>query len=202
MATTTAPYSEPMIASLASSILDDRPVASLSDDTTVARFMARWFGPARDALLQKYPANFSKDRRVLAADGVRPAFGWDYSYTIPTDWVCVLPLTERGEWGARELVYAVESGKILTNEKAPLYVRGIKRVTNPAKFPPLFATLLAARLAVLGSLNITGKSSYFEKASSLYQQALEDFRLSDTLESGTPEPQDRHDIIDVRGVGI
>lgn len=202
MSTTTAPYSEAMIASLASSILDDQPVTSLSDDTTVARFMARWFGPARDALLQKYPWHFAKERRLLAADATKPAFGWDYAYTIPTDWVRVLPLTEGGEWGGREIPHAVESGKILTDAKPPLKVQGIKRVTNAAKFPPLFVAALSSRLALLGALNITGKSSYVDKARGFYQEAIEDFKLVDTLESGTPEPQDRHDIIDVRGVGI
>lgn len=202
MANTTAPFSEPMIASLAASILDDQPVTSLSDDTTVARFMARWFGPARDALLQKYPWHFAKDRKLLASDSPGPAFGWSESYTIPSDWVRVLPLTEDGEWGGREIPYEVEGGKILTDAKAPLKVRGIKRVTNAAKFPPLFVAMLSARLALLGALNITGKSSYADKARSLYLEAVEDYKLVDTLESGTPEPQDRHDIIDVRGVGI
>jgi hypothetical protein len=49
---------------------------------------------------------------------------------------------------------------------------------------------------------LTGKSSYVDKARGFYSEALSNIGMVEGLEAGTPEPQHRHDIIDVRGVGL
>jgi hypothetical protein len=199
---TTTPYSETSIANQAIDILDDNPLTSLDQGGVVAGFMHRNFGPVRDWLQEVYPFHFTKKRANLAEDTDTPAFGWKYQYTLPADCLRVLPLRKNGDWNGDLIPHEVEDGKILCDVAGPLPVRYVARKTNPAKFPPIFARLLACRLALLGSMNITGKGTYFDKANTLYQEALEHARLSDTLESGTPEDQYDDSIIKVRGVGI
>lgn len=200
--TTTEPYSETSIANIAIDILDDVALTDLNQGGTVANFMARNFGPARDWLQQVYPAHFTKAYTQLAVDFTDPAFGWYYSYTPPADCIRVLPLRADGAWNGALIAYEMVGGKIYTNQSAPLNLVYIAKKTNAAQFPPAFARLLACRLALLAAQNITGKTSYVEKAKGLYDEAMEFYRLTDSLESGTPEDQYDDNIVAVRGVGI
>jgi hypothetical protein len=199
---TTSPYSEVSIANIAIDILDDNPLTALDQSGVVAGFMHRNFGPARDWLLETYPFHFALARALLPEDGSPPPFGWQYAYTLPADCLRPLPLRQNGDWNGTRIPHEIESGKILCNVAGPLPFRYIAKRTNAAQFPPIFARLLSCRLALLGAMNITGKGTYFDKASKLYNEAVEAARLTDTLESGTPESQEDDDIIAIRGVGI
>lgn len=202
MANTTAPLSETAIANMAVDILDDYRLNDLDDDTTVGRWMARNFGIVRDEVLQSYTWHKVRTRASLPADAQAPPFGWDYSYTVPEDCLRLLELRENGELNGRLIPYEYENGKILTDAKAPLRVRYIRREDNVALFQPLMARVLSARLAYLASLTITGKQQYSAKAEKLLNEAWEMAKLVDTLESGTPEHQYDDDIIEIRGVGL
>lgn len=199
---TTAPLSEVAIANMAIDVLDDDPITDLSDDTVVGRFMARNFGRVRDQVLTAFPWNVVRTRAALPADGSDPAFGWANQYTVPEDCLRLLPLRECGLLNGRQIPYEYEDRKVLTNAKAPLLVRYIRRETNVALFSPLLAAVIAYRLALLAAMNITGKSTYVDKAKSLLSEAWEEAKLVETLESGTPEEQDGFDILDIRGIGL
>lgn len=198
MANTSAPLSEVSIANAAIDIIHDVPLAALDDDNKVGRFMARNFGLARDQILESWPWRIARARASLAADGTAPSFGWDYSYTLPTDCLKPLPLRYNGEWNGVPVPHELEGDKILCDQSGPLYFRYIKRETNVTKFTPLLARVISARLAVLASQNITGKSSYLEAAKLEFQDAWEAATLSESLANGTPEFQYRDDIIAIR----
>lgn len=210
MVSLTAPLSDVAIANFAVATLDDYPITTLDDNTSVGRFMARHYTYVRDELLQMYPASFARNRKAIAADEVAPAFGWRYAYTLPDDCIRLLPITCDGTLNGVMVPYELEGRTVLTNAQAPLKVRYIRRVTNAADFTPLFGRLLGARLAVLGATRITGKSSYFQKAGEAFNAALADFKLEDSLSAGTTEKYDyagdefagqyRHE--NVRGVGL
>lgn len=202
MANTTATLSEVAVANMAVDVIDDYPLTSLDDDTKVGRFMARNFGPARDEILQRYPWHFAKKRALVAASATAPAFGWDYAYNFPDDCLKPLPLRTDGEWNGQPIPFEVESRQILTDKSGPLKLLYIRRVTAMSQWTPLAARVLANYLALLGAQNITGKSSYAEKASALLRDSLEIAKLADTLEFGSPESQYRYDILDVREGGL
>jgi hypothetical protein len=207
MANTSSPLSEVAIANMAATTLDDRRIASLDDDTSLARFVASEFGYVRDELLRLHPWTFAKARATLAPAGsvdydLSTLFGWSYAYRLPDDCLRLFPLRCRGAWNAPLVPHEREGRFILTNEPPPLKINYIKRVTVAPFFDPLFARALGARLAVLASQRITGKASYFDKATLAYRQAIEEAYLSNGLDSGTPESQFRDSIHDVRGTGL
>lgn len=203
MVDTSAPLSETRVANMAIDVLDDFPINDLNDPGPVGKFMARNFGPTRDEILHAFPWPFARKYAWLPADTDAPPFGWDYSYTFPADCIKPLPPRKEGKWNGSLIVHEVVADrKIYTNHAAPLPVIYIKREANPSKWSPLFARVLAMQLAVYGSQNITGKGSYTQKAMTMLSAAWENARLAESLTAGTPEPQNRHAIIDVRGVGF
>lgn len=203
MADTTTSLSETAVANMAIDVLEDFPITDLDDPGPVGKFMARNFGPARDEILQAFPWPFAKKYAYVAADSADPPFGWDYAYTFPADCIKPMPLRNEGKWNGSIIVHEVVSDRrIFTNYAPPLPLLYIKRETNPARWTPLFARVLAMQLAVYGAQNITGKRSYVDKATMMLSAAWENARLAETLTAGTPERQSRSDIIDIRGVGF
>ena len=209
MSTTTAPISEVAIANMAAGVLDEsRPILSLDDNTSIARFMSREFGYCRDELIRLFPWNFCKTRIVLAPDATAPAFEYAYAYTLPDDCLRLIPLTLDGSQYSPALIHALEGRTILTNLGPVLYARYIRKETNAARFDPLFARCLATYLAVLASMRVTGKSSYFDKSKGLFQEALWNAFHVNSLEGGSPgtyDPamtEDALNVLSIRGVGM
>ena len=195
------PLDETSIANLAIDVLDDLPIASLDIDKPVARFMKRNLWVVASEVLYDYPWSFAREYAALPST-TAPAFGWKYAYQLPSDCVRPQPLRYNGEWNAPIIPYEIVGDKIFTNAAAPLKFIYIKRVTNPALFTPPFARVLAMTLALYAAQNITGKASYVDKATMLLRTAWENGKLAETLSAGTPETQQRSDIVDIRGVGL
>ena len=195
------PLDETAIANMAIDVLDDQPIASLSVDKPVARFMNRNFWPVQSEILYTYPWYFARKYVSLPATD-DPPFGWTYAYQLPADCVRPLPLRYNGAHDAETIPYEIVGDKIYTNAPAPLKFIYIKRVTNPALFTPPFARVFAMTLALYAAQNITGKAAYVDKVAALLRTAWDEAKLSDSLTSGTPETQSRSAIVDIRGVGL
>lgn len=203
MVDTAAPISEVAIANMAVSLLNEYPVTSLDNDTPIGRFMAREFGYVRDELLQKYPWHFAKKRALLNQAGDPPAFGWTYAYNLPSDCLRLLPLRKDGKLDGVPILFELESRQILTdytNSSSALPIHYIRKETAASKFPPLFARTLGNALALLASQRVTGKQSYFQTCMAAYTMTLEEAKLADSLERGTPERVYTEEVLSVRGV--
>jgi hypothetical protein len=198
MARTDQPISETAVANMAATTLEDSHITSLDEDSVLGRFMASQFGYVRDELLRLHPWSFAKKRIVLSPLEAAPAFGWTYQYQLPSDCLRALPLRQGGYLNGKPVKFEREGSLILTNDGPVLPLQYIRRVTTASEFEPLFARVFGERLAVMASQRITGKASYTEKAMSLYQRALADAFLTNALDGGTPEDQDRSNILDVR----
>lgn len=96
--------------------------------------------------MRSHPWNCLKARQQLAANAT-PAFGWDYSYTLPTQ--CVRLMTVNGhdnDTGNKEDFYEIEGRDILTdaNECKITY---IKYSDNTPIWDPLLRLAVVIRLA-------------------------------------------------------
>lgn len=205
MANTTAPLSEIAVANFAATILDDIRLSSLDDPSPLGRFMADNFGFCRDEVLRAFPWPFAKKRAQLAEDGqgLLPLFGWSYSYTLPSDCLRILELRCDGYHDMPyKPAYEVEGRQVLCNVSGPLPAVYIRRVTNMAEWDPLAARVLGAYLAQLASQRVTGKTSYYEKATQALELARFHASHVASLEGGTPESQLRDDIFNVRAAGL
>lgn len=139
---------------------DDATVASIDppEGSAQAEHCARWYPIARDALLEMHPWRFTVSRAQLAELDV-PSWSWQFAYALPSSCIKVLAILPY-EAGSDDDTqpYEIETTEdgtavILTNTELA-NCRYVRRVTDTAKFPPLFVDALARLLStyLAGSL--------------------------------------------------
>jgi len=76
------------ICNMGLSLLKVPTITSITSPTTeVEELCDLWYEPSRQELLRKHPWNFAKKRTTLYAVVTAPAFGYDYKYLLPTDFM-------------------------------------------------------------------------------------------------------------------
>lgn len=203
MAETNFPLSEVGIANMAAVLIGERRILTFDDSGKFAQIMSQQFGFLRDEVLQSHPWVFNKARIALAEDTAAPAFGWDYSYEVPADFLSVRRLTRDGRKGSPEIRHEREGTSILTNQPAPLCLVYSRRITTPSKFPPLFAGVLAARIAVHCAMDVVGKTAYLGAARQALTDAIYLATHNNALDDDDPEnyayTDEDFDVLSARG---
>lgn len=97
-----------------------------------------------------------------------PAFGWSYQYTLPTDCLRVLEVND-SEQGDNRSPWIIESDFLLTNQDTCNLVY-IAKITDVAKFDPLFVDAFALSLAVRLTESIRGATAKTEQLTAQYER--------------------------------
>lgn len=133
-------------------IKNNKRISDLEEGTKEANACEEIYEDLRDFVLENHTWNFAQKRKQLARLGSEytPAFGWDYGYEIPSDFLRLTALYDnRDERGA--VPYSKESGQINSNA-SELFLLYTARITDPNLMPPSFrnalSKLIASRLAV------------------------------------------------------
>lgn len=178
------------ICNLALRLLGARRITSLDDNSEEARACNDVFEFLRDDLLRSHPWNFATVRASIAASSEAPAWGYDFSYPLPTTSLRILEVRTYLDW-------EVEDGAIVTNESAPLYIRYTKRITDSNAFDSSFTKTLAAYIAFELAERITNSSRKRQLAFDEYQTYLKKAKMVDAQES-TPKTLDDGSWVDSR----
>ena len=133
------------IANKALTKLGLREIASFDSQEEAARVAQSLFGSVRDFELSIYQWAFAMKRAELPALADGPAFGYDYQYALPVDFLRLEGIYNRG--GFDRDAYTLEGNTILTDIPAPLQIRYISRHLDRTKWPPYFVEAFATRLA-------------------------------------------------------
>ena len=107
----------------------------------------------RDALLRSHWWRFARGRATLSQNAAYTAdtttFEWTYAYDLPVDFLRMKEPWEGDVPGDFDLRYTYSlEGKQLLSEETTMYIRYIKKVTDPNKFDPLFIEVLVLQLAL------------------------------------------------------
>lgn len=186
------------IYNMALDIVVEAPITNVADNSPYARWLNRNFAPTVEAALRQNVWNFATELFVLSKDVVKPGFRWRYQYELPPGWLRVLPLTYNGERGGQPIPHEVKRNKLMTNASSPLRVELVMNVQDPGEWDPLFATMIAARLATGMAHRFTGKSSFVEQARNMAADAMEQAEVTNAFE-GSLQPVEQFDIIRARG---
>lgn len=178
--------SEVQICNRALQKLGAKRITSLSQDSVNARACNVAFTDVRDAEYRKHSWNFAIERASLAADSSDPAWGRAKSYTLPSDFIRLLP--PYPEDNLNDLDWQIEGNKILTDDSAPLYVRYIKRVTDPNLMDSLFREALACKLAIELCEEITQSNTKKESLKADYMDAIREAKKLNAIENVAQEP--------------
>lgn len=168
--------------------LGEEAIMGETDNRPAVKFMNRWYEHARNALLETAYWRFARKRASLSAAASEPAFEWAYSYTLPSDFLKLIPPTADGYLDGPILSYDIEGQNILTNSAAPLLIRYIAQITDPTKFTTLFTEALALFLALRGASKITGKQGYREALSKDFDRALLNAQVADGMMGDMQKP--------------
>lgn len=166
--------------------LGSKRIVSLSEDSVAARACTVAYQVVRDAELRAHPWSFAIKRASLAADAVAPDWGKQNAFTLPSDFLRLLPTyAERnGLW----IDHVIEDGKIYTDETAPLYIRYVYKVTDPNKMDVLFREALAVKLAFELCEELTQSNTKKDGLSVDYKTAIREARRTNAIEKIAEQP--------------
>ena len=178
--------SDVAICNLAAQKLGAKRIVSLTEDSTEAREFNACYTAMRDAELRRHPWNFAIARLSIAADADAPAFGPAGFFTLPADFLRLLP--KDPEEDINDLDWRIEGKKIATNDTAPLEVRYIYRVEDPNDFDPLFVETLACRIALQTCEKLTQSNAKKAAITQEYKDAIAEAKRTNGIENVPREP--------------
>lgn len=129
-----------------------------------------------DGLIQEHTWNFATKRAKLVQSGT-PLFGFDYEYQLPADCLQVFQVDKDHE------VWQREGDKLLTNY-SPVYIKYGYRVENTERYPALFVSMLAERLALAGGFSLTKNKEVLAFINTLEKDLFSRVKTRDAQESG------------------
>jgi hypothetical protein len=181
--------SEVSICNLALQKLGAARIVSMSENSRNAKTVNACYEALRDTELRKYLWNFAKRRASLAASSTAPAFTFAHAFPVPADSLRVIKPVRLGlDWTIEQHDGGVA---ILTNDGAPLQIRYLARVTNPALFDPSFVEMLACKIAWHCCEDITQSNTKKAALTEEYNVHRADARRTNAFElPSLEEPED------------
>lgn len=167
------------VANRALTKLGSARITSLDDDVKSARALKSMFDDVRDDELRANRWSFALKRTSLAALVSVPAFGYDYQYAVPSDFLKLdmvndqFPTEVMDNYVTGELLdWVLEGNLILANIAAPLKLRYLARIEDPNAWDPNFREALACRLAAELAEDLTQSNQKRQLAWEEYKMAI------------------------------
>lgn len=195
--------SQTEIANLTLVKLGESRIINIADNNKPARTISSMFDRVRDAEMRKRRWSFTIKRKQLAADSEVPTFGYGLQYTLPTDCLRVLSISEYGfgpnlsdYFIGRGAPYAIEGRKILTGmvgasgTPEPLRLRYISAIADTTLWDSLFIETFACKCAVEACETLTGSSDKRRLAWNEYKEAIAEAVRANAIELPAEEIQD------------
>ncbi|MFN4018037.1 MAG: hypothetical protein ACK4JB_22050 [Reyranella sp.] len=195
------------IANMALSRLGTRAtVADLSENSTEAREINRWYETIRDDLLGMLDWNFNRVSQPLASSGTPPT-RWGYSYAYPADCLKIWRLDFGSGWSWTRWNGMAIPFEIASDGTNPfLYCNDAvanavysQRVTDPSRFSSAFVLAFVDCLAAAVALPITQKADLAERLARHAQDRVEKAQADSANERSSTERFEVAESLAVRG---
>ncbi|OWQ92030.1 hypothetical protein CDN99_06640 [Roseateles aquatilis] len=176
-------------------MLGDTTISSFDDGTDRSRLAANTWESARDYVLRSHPWNCATKRVILAPDAQAPAFGWNYQFQLPADWLRTISVGEEGERPG----YKIEGRKILFDQKE-LKLLYLWRNEVPATWDTLLVHTMTLVMRAIFSYPITQSGGVEQLVESTLQPILRQARSVDGQED-PPDALDDCPLLQARFMG-
>ena len=189
------------IANMALQLLGQPPtlVNVDTDNTQRAQDIRTVYDAALDAALADHPWKFALVRATWAAKDTAPTWGYANAYEFATDPLCLDVYRLSPDHHGDEPLWDRVGNEIHTDEGGPLYVEYISRVTDTARYHPMFVLYLAAKIAAWCAYKITGKSDKADELNAQARDLARDARWKSAVATGRKLPKEG-DFLSSRGV--
>ncbi len=125
--------------------LGAKRVSSLSENSVMANNFNQSYELILDAFLEEHRWSFAIKRAEIAADAPAPDWGRENSFTLPSDFLKLIPRYEEDESVDKD--WLIEGKKIITDDASPIYIRYIYKVRDTNEMTSLFKEALATKIA-------------------------------------------------------
>lgn len=167
------------IANLAASSLgEDDQLRSPDDDTHLSRSVQAVWDVERQAAIRDHSWNFAMRRAALAQVVGQDATPYAAAYRMPATSLRLIEVL-----GYKKGQYQLEGPFILSNAAAPLRIRYLIDVPEPAEWDAMFAKVFAMRVAWQIADRITGDTNRVQLAQGKYFAALKEAKRVDAREN-------------------
>lgn len=140
------------ICNSALSKLGNNRIISLTEGTPAANLCVEQYEKMRDELLRGHDWNFAASRVKLGQAAAAPAFGYDFQYVLPSDWMRTISVHPADNERLHLRDYKTEStaaeGRVLLTDEPDVYIRYVRKITDTNLMDPAFREALAFRLAM------------------------------------------------------
>ena len=168
--------SDTSIANLALVRLGQTKITSLTEDNSRAEAISLVFDDARESVLRSSSWNFATKRAALQQNADAPAFGYDYSYNLPADFLKLKRMQNLSS------DFRIEGRKLITSESSVNIVY-IANEKDSSMYDSLFVKAMSFRLAADTCKTLTGDDQLMLRMEQGFQDALREARVTDSLES-------------------
>lgn len=170
--------------------LGSKQITALTDSSDAALTMNALYEPIRDDLLAAHVWNFATKRAKLARLTETPAYGWDYAYQLPADYLRVVEVHDN-DAGAGGAAYKIETldtvGPVVMANVSDVWCRYIARITDPNVFSSNFREALSWALAANAAGRLLNSNTAMEQTTAMARRALMRARSVDAIENSPPE---------------
>jgi hypothetical protein len=146
-------------------IKNSKQITSLEQGTKEANACEVVFSEMRDACLEVHNWNFATKRQKLPQLTDTPAFEWDFSYQLPSDFIRVSSVHNNSS-GRDRIPYKIENG-VINSDASDIYLRYVARVEDPNLMPATFRLALSKILASRLAVTLSGSASLSKE---MYEQ--------------------------------
>ncbi len=178
-------------------------ILSLVDDTTEAQLCNTFYEPVRDALVEAHEWSFARARVRLVPITTPPVSYWDAAYELPSDVLRVLNVSQdpnsradAPEWDREGSTIVIKTHRAST----AIYVRYLKRITDPNRFGPVFVQALVVRIAAEMAMPLRESRALQQQMWSLYNAKVSEAMTADGMQ-GRSQRMDVTTLTRVRGRG-
>lgn len=136
-------------------------ITALTDGTKNANLCQAVYEDRRDFLLRAHYWNFSIARVQLAQSTTAPTFGYDYKYALPADNLRVVDVfdNENDYRSGKGVEYALEESGFLHTNESEIYIRYVRRITDPNQMSADFREALSSDIANVLAVAVTQSNS-------------------------------------------
>lgn len=174
--------SETSVANGALTLLGERRISSIDENSKTAKLLKERYDEVRDELLRAHPWGFATKRASIAKDTTAPTFGFTNAYTLPTDFLRLIEVNNQADW-----IYRVEGGKVVTDLDSPLEIVYTAQITNTDIMDVMFRQTLSAALAADLAEAFTGTEGKVDQINEIFKQRLRAARTPDGQEHSPSE---------------
>lgn len=165
-------------------------IVDFNEESVEARECSACYETLRDAELRSHVWNFSIARAELAADSsaTGPEWGRARSYQLPSDFLRLAD--DYPEDVSNDKDWIIEGRKILSDDSDPIYIRYVKKVTDPEEMDVMFREVLAARIAKELCERLTQSNTKMAALNDDYRYWVKEAKRVNAFEQQSAEPQE------------